>query len=350
MKFKSIKIDEFVDLSNQYLIFDVRSPSEYKHAHFPNAISLPLFNDEERKEIGTAYKKVSREKAIKIGLDYFGPRMKEMVEVVEKHLTDKDSNKVLLHCWRGGMRSSAVAWLLDFYGFDVLVLEGGYKRYRNWVLSEFEKPHKLRILSGFTGSGKTEILHELKRLDCAVIDLEGLANHKGSAFGGIGMPPQPSNEQFENYLAMELYALNKKFKNIPIWLESESSRIGNVHNNNLFFNQMKEAERIHIEVSKEERLLKIVNEYGGLDKNALIKAVERIQKRLGGLAVKNVSEFIKNGDFIHAFEILLSYYDKGYEKSNLFQKPVLEVHLNDTNPEKNAQLIIEEINKLNVRR
>lgn len=345
MKIKSIDINEFIELSKRYPILDVRSPSEFEHAHYPMANSLPLFNDEERKQVGTAYKQVSRESAIKIGLEFFGPKMKEIIEEVEKVLVGKESKSVLVHCWRGGMRSSAVAWLLDFYGFEVYILNGGYKSYRNWVLKEFEKPHRLRILSGMTGSGKTEILHELEHLNYAVIDLEGLANHKGSAFGGIGMPPQPSNEQFENDLALLLFNFSMKFKDTPIWLESESSRIGNVVNNKLFFDQMKLAERIHIEVPKEERLKKIVNEYGELNKEDLLHAVERIQNRLGGLETKNVSEFIRNNDLNHAFEILLSYYDKGYKNSQLFQDPFLEVHLSNTDTVKNTQLILEEISK-----
>ena len=348
MKIKALEIQEFIQLSSKYTVFDVRSPGEYAHAHFPKAVSLPIFTNEERKEIGTAYKQINREEAIKIGLTYFGPKMKAIVEEVEQKLIDKDERTVLLHCWRGGMRSEAVAWLLNFYGFDVFVLNGGYKKFRNWVLQEFEKPHKLRILSGYTGSGKTEILHELKRLNHAVIDLEGLAHHKGSAFGGIGMPSQPSNEQFENHLAMQLFSYSENNMKVPIWIESESSRIGNVSNNHVFFKQMKKAERIHIDIDKKERLQKIVDEYGALNKTDLIKAVQRIQKRLGGAETKNVCDFIQKYDLNHAFDILLSYYDKGYKNSQLFQPPFLEVHLPNTDSKSNTQIILQEIAKLNV--
>ncbi len=345
MKVESLEIQKFIQLSKKHVVFDVRSPAEYAHAHFPKAVSLPLFSNAERKEIGTAYKQINKEEAIKIGLTYFGPKMNAIVERVAQELDNANNRTVLLHCWRGGMRSEAVAWLLGFYGFEVFVLEGGYKMYRNWVLREFSKPHKLRILSGFTGSGKTEILHELERLNHAVIDLEELAHHKGSAFGGIGMPAQPSNEQFENNLALQLFSYTENNKEAPIWLESESSRIGNVANNHIFFNQMKKAERIHIDIDKKKRLEKIIREYGVLNKVDLLNAVKRIQKRLGGAATKKVCNFIQNYDLNHAFDILLSYYDKGYKKSQLFQPPFLEVHLPNTDPESNTQIILEEISK-----
>ena len=209
MAVKRINIDEFLELAKSHLIIDVRSPSEYTHAHIPQAQNLPLFSDEERKVIGTAYKQLSRERAIKFGLDYFGPKMRTTIEEVEtlakvSESQTHSSTTILVHCWRGGMRSGAVAWLLDLYGFKVFTLEGGYKAYRNWILQQFEKPFNFNIIGGFTGSGKTPLLYGLQKNNKTIIDLEGLANHKGSALGGIGQPPQPSQEMFENLLGMEL--------------------------------------------------------------------------------------------------------------------------------------------------
>ena len=175
---QKITIEEFLLLAKQYPVLDVRSPGEYTHAHIPAAHSLPLFTDEERKQVGTAYKQQSREAAIKIGLDYFGVKMRKMVEEVEgivrsqesgvKNLQTSDSelltpNSVLVHCWRGGMRSAAVAWLLDLYGFKVFLLAGGYKAYRKWVLAQFEKDYNFNIIGGYTGSGKTLVLHQLQK-------------------------------------------------------------------------------------------------------------------------------------------------------------------------------------------
>src|SRR5437870_5405275 len=188
MPITKVSIAEFLKLSKNHPVLDVRSPGEYSHAHIPEAYSLPLFTDEERKVVGTAYKQESREKAIKIGLSYFGNKMVSMVEEVEKLIADQNqanstnSKSVLVHCWRGGMRSAGVAWLLDLYGFTVYTLSGGYKAYRNWVLKQFTKEYNIRIVGGFTGSAKTYVLEALRKKGEAVIDIEAIANHKGSAF------------------------------------------------------------------------------------------------------------------------------------------------------------------------
>jgi tRNA 2-selenouridine synthase len=164
MAIKKLTIEEFLQLAKRHPVLDVRSPGEYAHAHIPGAGSLPLFSDEERAVVGTAYKQQNREKAIKIGLDYFGVKMRPMVEAVEALMVGKkkkgpvdgepvEENAVLVHCWRGGMRSAGVAWLLDLYGFKVYTLVGGYKAYRNWVLQQFEKKYAFNILGGYTRLG-----------------------------------------------------------------------------------------------------------------------------------------------------------------------------------------------------
>lgn len=347
MAVSTITIEKFIELSKIDLVVDVRSPSEFQHAHFPNAHSVPLFDDEERKIVGTAYKKISRELAIKHGLDFFGVKMKAIVEKVESLIENNQSKTVLVHCWRGGMRSAAISWLLDLYGFKVFVLNGGYKSFRNWTLNKLKTNHPLIILSGYTGSGKTEILHEMQRLGENVVDLEGMAHHKGSTFGALGMSQQPSNEQFENNLALTLSDFDEKK---PIFVESESSRIGNVNINQAFFNQMKSAQRIRIVVPIAARLDKITAEYGHFDKVDLIEGVERIQKRLGGLDTKRAVEFINNGMIREAFEILTRYYDKYYILSTLYQPPLKEINLIDTDAKTNAQIVLNELKTLyNVR-
>jgi len=199
---KRLDIKDFLIEAGHHPVLDVRSPGEFLHAHIPGAQSLPLFSDEERKVVGTAYKQESRQRAIKIGLKYFGKKMVQMVEAVETILSAGSNSPaaktVLVHCWRGGMRSAGVAWLLDLYGFKVYTLAGGYKAYRNWVLEQFSKDYDINIIGGYTGSAKTYVLQELKKMRHSVVDLEALANHKGSAFGNIGMPRQPSQEMFEN--------------------------------------------------------------------------------------------------------------------------------------------------------
>ena len=176
MAVRQIELDEFLNMAENCPILDVRSPAEFKHAHICGAYSLPLFSDEERKVVGTTYKQQNREDAIKAGLDYFGPKMKVMIEEVERLLASRNgAEAILVHCWRGGMRSAGVAWLLDLYGFKVFTLTGGYKSFRRYALELFNRHWPMRILGGYTGSGKTEILQKLCRLGEEVIDLEALA-------------------------------------------------------------------------------------------------------------------------------------------------------------------------------
>ncbi|MBD0287443.1 MAG: tRNA 2-selenouridine(34) synthase MnmH [Flavisolibacter sp.] len=338
-----LNTSDFLSLADNALLLDVRSPAEYNHAHIPGAISLPLFTDEERSMVGTAYKQQSREQAIKIGLDFFGPKMRRMVEEVERiadcrlrisGLEDNQSqigsrkSEIFLYCWRGGMRSGAVAWLLNLYGFNVKVLTGGYKSFRRWVLESFTYPYPLKVLGGFTGSGKTELLQALRERGEEIIDLEALAQHKGSAFGNIGMPPQPSQEMFENLLSCELQATSCKERKIAssspstgggqreaIWIEDESQRIGNINIPNAFWETMRQAPLFFLDIDFEERLQHIVAEYSFCSEERMMDAIQRISKRLGGLETKNAIRHLQGKNTVESFRILLHYYDKQYLKA-----------------------------------
>jgi tRNA 2-selenouridine synthase len=341
---KKITIEEFIKLAKHLPVLDVRSPGEYKHAHIPTAYSLPLFNDEERKQVGTAYKQQSREEAIKIGLDFFGVKMRKMMEEAEKIVGSWQlavgntqtaqcepliANCVLLHCWRGGMRSAAVAWLLDMYGFKVYLLTDGYKAYRKWVLAQFEKDYNFNIIGGYTGSGKTLLLHELQKQNKTIIDLEGLANHKGSAFGALGEKPQPGQEMFENMLAVELLDVSNKMTGeegstsnnchltTVIYIEDESQRIGNLQIPMPLWYTMRKSSVYFIDIPFEERLNYITADYGKQNKESLQDAILRIQKRLGGLETKNAIGYLNENNYTACFSILLSYYDKWYYKGLL---------------------------------
>jgi tRNA 2-selenouridine synthase len=335
---EKINIDYFLELSKHHPVIDVRSPGEYNHAHIPGAFSLPLFTDDERAVVGTAYKQESRERAIKHGLDFFGPKMRRMVEDVEDLMLKVEQGSILqpstfnpktilVYCWRGGMRSGAVAWLLDVYGFKVYTLVGGYKKFRKYVLDTFKLPFDLKVLGGYTGSGKTEVLKELERNGETIIDLEDIAKHKGSAFGNIGMPKQPTQEMFENILARKLRTLRYELKNSnqnlnpqlivehsPIWLEDESQRIGLINIPNDLWHTMRRSSVYFLNISFEERLAHLVQEYGGLDKEKMIDAIMRIRERLGNLETKRAIEYLNENNTIESFRILLKYYDKWYTK------------------------------------
>jgi len=316
MAIQKITVEEFVQLSLVHPVFDVRSEAEFSHAHIPGAFNLPLFNNEERAVVGTIYKQSSRELAIKKGLEYFGPKMKDMIVFVEKTMAkiNFENKTVLVHCWRGGMRSAGVAWLLDLYGFKVFTLVGGYKAFRNWVLQQFEQKIDFRILGGYTGSGKTIVLSALIEKEAAVIDLEGLAGHKGSAFGNIGLPKQPSQEMFENKLAVAIESTKSTFPNQSIWLEDESQRIGTVNIPQPLWNHIRSCPVYFLDIPFDARLDYLVATYGILDKTELGEATKRIQKRLGGLETKLALEFLEANNLKECFSILLKYYDKLYSK------------------------------------
>ena len=303
MAIQKLTIEEFLQLAKQHPVFDVRSPGEFIHAHIPNAISLPLFTDEERKIVGTAYKQQSKQAAIKLGLDFFGVKMKKMVEGVESLVADRKSlaekshpltnndqqptNAVLVHCWRGGMRSAGVAWLLDLYGFKVYTLVGGYKVYRKWVLAQFEQQYNFKIIGGYTGSGKTLVLNEISKQH-STIDLEALAHHKGSAFGALGELPQPKQEMFENLLAERLadirWLLAEKTSSQPtndqrptcIWLEDESQRIGNLQIPMPLWYTIRKCPVYFLNIPFEERLDYLTEEYGKFTKEQLVNAIIQI--------------------------------------------------------------------------
>ena len=340
MAVQKITIEQFIEMAKSHPVLDVRSPGEYLHAHIPGAHSVPLFTDEERKVVGTAYKQESREQAIKIGLDYFGLKMRKVVEEVENllALVKKATNKsktpdstvssgksVVVHCWRGGMRSAGIAWLLDLYGFKVYSIIGGYKAYRKWVRDQFEKKYSITIVGGYTGSGKTLIIDQLKKIGHPVVDLEGLANHKGSAFGALGEKLQPSQEMFENMLAESLAVVSSPMENNisnqpllnnkpTLWIEDESQRIGNLQVPMPFWGNMRSSPVCFVDIPFEQRLDYLTLEYGRFEKEKLVNAVMRIQKRLGGMETKNAINHLLENNYKECFRILLTYYDKWYLK------------------------------------
>lgn len=348
MPVQKISVDHFLAMGKTLPILDVRSPAEYAYAHIPGARSFPIFDDAQRKEIGTTYKQVSREDAIKIGLQHFGPKLHSFIEQAETLTQNQETpKKVCVHCWRGGMRSGAMAWLLSFYGFDVYLLEGGYKFYRHWVLQQLDLPFEMNMLGGYTGSGKTEVLQQLKQNGYPVIDLEHLAQHKGSAFGSLNREAQPSQEYFENLLveALEPFYEVNETGNLnqprPIWIENESRRIGHINLTEQFYNRMQQAQLFTLDIPFEERLTFITTEYGGFDKEKLVNAIIRIQKRLGGLDTKNAINYLLENNTRECFRILLSYYDKQYlqsmEKSN--RKAVI-TEASNVNPQNNTSLLL----------
>lgn len=337
---KQLTIDEYFNRYAELPLIDVRSPGEYKKGHIPEAHSIPLFEDDERAEVGTVYVRQSREKAIELGYKFVTPKLQQFIDKSEALSPDK---KVVVHCWRGGMRSASFAQHLLDNGFrEVYTIKGGYKAFRNYVLKTFDHPFKLNILGGYTGSGKTEILKQLQTRGEQVVDLEGLAHHKGSAFGGIGQEVQPTVEQFENNLFEAFQQLD--FKQ-PIWLEDESHNIGRVQIPINLFRQIRELPLIFLDIPAEERAVKLVAEYGQCEADELAAAIQRIHKRLGGLAVKNALQYIEEGNYYEVTKIALFYYDKAYQKgmNTRDQSKVITIPLENTDASLNAVKILQEI-------
>ncbi|HZY39956.1 MAG TPA: tRNA 2-selenouridine(34) synthase MnmH [Mucilaginibacter sp.] len=303
---KPVLIQDLLRWNDDIALFDVRTPAEFEHGHIPGAVNLPLFSNEERVKVGTTYKQSGREEAILLGFDLTGAKWSGFIK---EALAIAPGKKIAVHCWRGGMRSGAMAWALDLYGFEVYVIVGGYKKYRAWVHRQFEIPYRLRILGGMTGSGKTLILHQLRKMGQQVIDLEDLAQHQGSSYGSLNKMVQPSQEQFENNLAKQLKDLDA---GRDVWVEDESLSIGSRTIPNPFWYQMRDAAMINISIDLQTRVDFLTAEYGGLDKDFLVASTERIGKRLGPEQTKNAVAAIRENrmaDFIH---IALVYYDKTY--------------------------------------
>ena len=288
-------------------VFDVRSPSEYRQGHIPGAISLPLFSDEERACIGTLYKQVGKQPAILKGLELVGPKLSDLVRQV--YALAGAQKKIQVYCWRGGMRSGSVAWLLNTSGFEVEVLIGGYKSWRNYLPEIFSKSLSYLVLGGYTGSGKTEILHALKARGEQVLDLEEIAHHKGSAFGAIGMSPQPTQEHFENELGQALLNLEDSR---PVWVEDESRMIGKITLPEAFWLKKSSGQVLFLEVPKTERIQRLVKDYTNCPIETLKDAILRIHKKLGGVRTQEALEALSKGELAVVADLTLHYYDKAY--------------------------------------
>jgi len=309
-------IATWLQLAKSYPIIDVRTPSEFAQGHIPGAFNIPLFSDEERATIGILYKQKGKEAAVLEGLALVGPHLKSFAEQIHALARAKKVDTLLVHCWRGGMRSASFAWLVQFSGYKVHTLEDGYKAYRFHVRSCWDRPYKLMVLSGPTGSGKTELLRDLQAHGEQVVDLELLANHKGSVFGGLGASgqaaTQPTQEQFENRLAASLTLLASDKTTM---IEDESRKIGKLFIPDALWQQMQQAPIVAVKRSFDERLHRLVDEYGAIATSDMVAAVSRLEKHLGGLRTKQIIEMLQEGTKYAAAQELLTYYDSCYAYS-----------------------------------
>lgn len=300
-----LKAGPFVEKARAIPVLDVRSPAEYAQGHLPGAISFPLFNNEERAEVGTLYKQVGRQEAMERGMELIGPKVGAMFKEGVAHARE---GRILVYCWRGGQRSGSVGALLAMAGLEVGVLEGGYKAFRNWTLDQFKKPWPLAIVGGMTGSGKTEVLHRLRDLGENILDLEALADHRGSAFGRLGAARMVTPMQFENDMAWALSALPPG----RIWVEDESRTLGSLQIPMELWRQMSTCPVYALDVDRETRAARLMQDYGHFSRTDLDAAARKIARRLGGLRMQQVLDAIAAGDSQLVIGLLLDYYDKSY--------------------------------------
>jgi len=306
MAAQPIDITSFLAQRGASVVLDVRSPAEYALGHIPGALSLPLFTDAERAKVGTAYKQIGPEKAVEIGLEIVGPKLTFYVAEARRLAGDLP---ILMYCWRGGQRSASMAWLLDMAGLNVAVLQGGYKSWRGAIEEQFRFNWDFRVIGGKTGSGKTDLLLALAAAGEQIIDLEALALHRGSSFGGMEMDSQPSTEHFANLLGDQLLHCDKKNH---LWVEDESRMIGTVHLPEQFYKQLRQAPLLVLDVPLKDRIKRLVLAYGQAPDHLLREAFERIRKKLGGQHLKAAFEALDHDDRAAAAAIALSYYDKAY--------------------------------------
>lgn len=297
----------------------MRSPCEYRQGCIPGAISLPLLDDEERCAVGTTYRTVGPEQAKQQGLSIVAGKLPELVSQIRAHC--RTGRPVIIYCWRGGMRSKSVVTILELMDIPAFQLAGGYKAYRTYVLERlaaFRLRPTVVVLSGSTGVGKTAMLKRLEQAGLPVIDLEALANHRGSVFGQIGLGRPQTAQNFDALLLMELSRLNDQ----PfIVVECESKRIGNVYLPEVLYQGMQQGKKVLVRAGVETRVSRLIDEYVDIEDNhreETISSIAALAKRLGKARTDQLLEAFAAGRVREVVRTLLTdYYDPlyGYEQA-----------------------------------
>lgn len=302
-------------LLESHCIVDVRTPLEFAEDAIPGAINVPLLTNEQRVEIGTIYKQVGPHQARIRGLELTAPRFPAMVAEIASHAGDRP---ILVYCWRGGLRSKTTATILDLTGYRAVQLTGGYKAFRQLVSAYFDNlvpPAPLVVIHGMTGIGKTTLLELLKTRGHTVIDLEGLACHRGSAFGALGLSQDHlTQKRFETDLWQ---AFRNAPPGKPIILEGESRRIGKLLLPGVLYDVMRESIKVWCTATLETRVKRLIGEYGkGEFKEGMTHALNRISRKLGGDNHRELLGFLERWELEPFMAGLMErYYDKLYYRT-----------------------------------
>ena len=332
---KHIDITEFLQRMGQLPVLDVRSPSEYNKAHIPGALSLPLFSDEERAAVGTLYSQKGPDHATLLGMDIAGPQMSAYVRKAWKMAPER---RAMIYCWRGGWRSAAMAFTLDVAGFETYLLDGGYRSFHRHANTLLTQARKIIVLGGMTGSGKTEVLAQLRQMGEQVVDLEELAEHKGSAFGGRADGIQPSTEQFRNRLFMEV---QKTRPDAPLWIEDESDMIGKIRIPAPFFTMMRSAPLVCLNMPQELRARRLAADYDSVELQSLEEAFRKIGRKIGGDRLKEALMALQAGELEKAAMTALDHYDRKYSYGMAQRIPasILRIDTTAASAAENARLV-----------
>ncbi|TQQ84159.1 tRNA 2-selenouridine(34) synthase MnmH [Peptacetobacter hominis] len=315
---KTIKIQDALKLENTIFI-DVRTEAEYSEDHIPGAYNMPLFSDDEHKDVGTIYKMQGKHEAIQQGFDYVKDKLKNMYN--DLHIKSNEYENVVLYCARGGMRSGSLANIIDTLGMsNVYKLEGGYKSYRNFVIEYFKTimdTKEFIVLHGLTGVGKTDMLLMLEEKGIDIIDLEGIAKNSGSTFGFITFDEKPpSQKRFESEIFRKLYFSKSDY----IFIESESRRVGSLNvPGDIYEGIIREGKHILMECSVKNRVDRLCRDYiyrENQKNESLIECMNKFRKRLGHAVVDHYIELFNEGKYEELIELyLVDYYDKLYNHS-----------------------------------
>ena len=295
------------------LLVDARSPLEFAEATIPGAVNVPLLDNEQRRDVGTLYQRQGKQAARQLGIKLVSPRIPELVDRVLA-ARSPGSPPVVVFCWRGGMRSRALTQFLDLAGVPARQILGGHKAFRKHVSNFFEQARwsRLIVLRGLTGVGKTVILHRLQKAGWPVLDLEGLANHRGSAFGNLGLLPQPSQKMFEALLWDDL-------RHYPegsyVLAEGESRHIGRLVQPPKFFESLQKEVSVWIEAPLEARVRNILADYPVCDelKREFSAPINALKERLGKDVVHELLDLLETCRWEELVrELMIRYYDPLY--------------------------------------
>jgi tRNA 2-selenouridine synthase len=308
------------DLLASHCLIDARTPLEFAEDHLPGAVNVPLLTNEERVEIGTLYKQQGPHQARIRGLELTAPRFPEMMHAIA---TAAAGRPILVYCWRGGLRSRTIATIMELAGFPAKQLIGGYKAFRSQVTAFFEdfRPTApLVVLHGMTGIGKTTLLALLQERGEAVVDLEGLARHRGSTFGSLGLSQDElTQKQFETVV---WDAFRRLPPGKPVYIEGESRRIGRMTLPGNLYDVMQESVKVWCTASLETRVRRLTEEYGlKVYEEGLRESLQRIKKRLGGDKYAEIAGYLDRWEMEPFMtELIVSYYDKLYYKVREWQE------------------------------